>query len=204
MVDVLQERDFFGEEAAVFKGPCLFRIKVVEETTIVQIPGEFLQDVPILRWKLFENCEQRAARIACGLDQSSGLLWRDDLSIRVAHMDLHHKRMLEIANVVAQNLYLDADHHALITAFDALIDYTRYHFEAEEKLMALYNYADAAEHSRGHEEMVGQVIAYAAKVQGEQAPDKAAFLRFFDTWLVQHIQLQDLAYGQFLNAKGVY
>ncbi|MBK9623711.1 MAG: bacteriohemerythrin [Rhodocyclaceae bacterium] len=204
VVDVLQERDFFGEEAAVFKGPCLFRIKVVEDTSIVQIPGEFLQDVPILRWKLFENCEQRAARIACGLDHSSGLLWRDELSIRVANMDLHHKRMLEIANVVAQNLYPDADRHALITALDALIDYTRYHFDAEEKLMALYNYADAADHSRGHEEMVGQLNNYAAQVLAEDAPDKTAFLRFFDTWLVQHIQHHDLAYGQFLNAKGVY
>jgi hemerythrin len=204
VVDVLKERDFFGEEAAVFNGPCLFRIKVVEDTSVVQIPGEFLVDVPILRWKLFENCQQRAARFACGLDQSSGLLWRDDLSIRVAHMDLHHKRLLEIANVVAQNLYQDADRHALSIAVDALIDYTRYHFDAEEKLMTLYGYADAADHCGEHAEMVAQLTEITTEVLAEKTPDKAAFLRFFDGWLVQHIQQRDLPYGKFLNVKGVY
>ena len=112
--------------------------------------------------------------------------------------------MLEIANVVAQNLYPDADRHALTSALDALVEYTRYHFEAEEKLMALYNYAGAADHCDGHEKMVTQLMAYAEKVQGEESPDKAAFLRFFDNWIVEHVQKQDLAYGQFLNAKGVY
>ena len=204
VVDVLQERDFFGEEAAVFNGPCLFRIKVVEDTAIVQIPGEFLVDVPILRWKLFENCQQRAARIAHGLDHASGLLWRDELSIRVANMDLHHKRMLEIANVVAQNLYQGADRHALTIAVDALIAYTRYHFVEEEKLMTLYGYADAAGHCGQHAEMLTQLTAATKKVLADKTPDKAAFLRFFDTWLVQHIQQQDLPYGKFLNAKGVY
>ncbi len=204
VVDILRERDFFGEEAAVFKGPCLFRIRAVDETTIVQIPGEFLQNVPILRWKLFENCQQRAARIACGLDQSSGLPWRDELTIRVAHMDLHHKRILEIANVVAQNLYQDADRPALTHAFDALIAYTRYHFEAEEKLMALYNYAEADGHCQQHAEMVTQLSAYSKKVLAEKAPKKAAFVQFFDTWLVRHIHQQDLPYGEFLNARGIY
>jgi len=204
VVDVLRERDYFGEEAAVFKGPCLFRIKVVEDATVIQIPGQYLEDVPILRWKLFEHLQQRSARMAHGLDQASGLIWRDELSIRVAHMDLHHKRIMEIANVVAQNLYPDADRHALNNALDALIDYTRYHFEAEEKLMTRYQYADTAAHVGGHEEMLACLVDYAAKVQEGATPDKATFLRFFEPLLVEHIQHQDLAYGQFLNAKGVY
>ena len=204
VVDVLQERDFFGEEAAVFNGPCLFRIKVVENTTLVQIPGEYLEDVPILRWKLFEHLQQRSARMAHGLDHASGLIWRDALSIRVAHMDLHHKRIMEIANVVAQNLYPEADRHALNSAFDALISYTRYHFEAEEKLMTLYQYPASADHVLGHEQMLKRLEDYAANVRQGSAPDKADFLRFFDPLLVEHIQQQDLVYGQFLNAKGVY
>lgn len=204
VVDVLRERDFFGEEAAVFNAPCLFRIHVLEETAVVQIPGEVLQDVPILRWKLFENCQQRAARFACDSDSAAGIIWSDDLSIHVAHMDLQHKRLIEIANVIAELLHPDADQAALADAFDALADYTRYHCAAEEKLMALYRYPEAADHCLRHANLVGQVTDYANRVLAGEVTDKAAFIRFFESWLVRHIVDQDREYGAFLNARGVY
>jgi hemerythrin len=204
VVDVLQARDFFGEEAAVFKAPCLFRIRVLEETSVVQIPGEILQGVPILRWKLFENCQQRTERFANGGDQAAGVIWSDALSVHVARMDLHHKRLMEIAGILAENLYRDADPQARTDAPDALIDYTRYHFSAEEKLMALYAYPGAADHCRQHAELIGQLADYATAALAEAAPEKAAFLGFFESWLLRHIRGQDREYGAFLNAKGVY
>lgn len=204
VVDVLQQRDFFGEEAAVFNDPCLFRIRVLEEATVIQIPGEVLRDVPILRWKLFENCQQRASSFAHGSDDATGIGWSDELSIRVAHMDLQHKRMIEIASVIAEHLYPGADRSELTHAFDALIDYTRGHFTAEEKLMALYRYPDAAGHCLGHARLVSELTECAARVLAGEALDKDAFLRFFQSWLPLHIRDLDRDYGAFLNARGVY
>ncbi|MCF8199621.1 MAG: bacteriohemerythrin [Sulfuritalea sp.] len=203
-VDVLKESDFFGEEVAVFNGECLYRIQAIEETTVVQIPGDVLQDVPILRWKLFENCQLRAARFAHGCDRASRVTWRKELSINVAYMDLHHKQLIEIANVVIENLYPDADRPALGKALDALIDYTGYHFTAEEKLMALYEYPAADEHCLNHAELIKQMTVYSDQVQQGAVPDKDHFLHFFETWLLRHIGDQDMEYGRFLNAKGVY
>lgn len=204
LVDVLGERDFFGEELAVFKSPCLFRLYVREPTTVVQIPGELLQDVPILRWKLFENSQQRAARFAHGDDAEAGLIWSDAFSIQVAHMDLHHKRLMEIANVIAQYLYPDTDRGALADAFEALIDSTYYHCAEEEQLMALYGYPEAFGHCQRHSDLLRQMTDYASRVQAGELPDRADFLRFFESWLVQHIFDEDRAYGKFLNARGVY
>lgn len=204
VVDVLQRGDFFGEEAAMFKAPCLFRLNVLDQTTVVQIPGELLQDVPILRWKLFENCQQRAARFAYGRDPAAGVVWNDSLSVRVAHMDLQHKRLVEIGNVIAEHLQPDADRGALANAFDALVDYTRYHSSAEEKLMTLYAYPGAEEHCLQHAELVRQVNDYAAAVLAGGVPDQADFLGFFESWLLRHIRDEDREYGEFLNARGVY
>ncbi|MCF8179393.1 MAG: bacteriohemerythrin [Sulfuritalea sp.] len=204
VVDVLEARDYFGEEAAVFKTPCLFRVQATEDTTVVQIPGEVLRDVPILRWKLFENFQQRAARFAHGFDPATGIVWRHELSINVARMDLHHKRLIEIANVIAENLYQDADRQVLTSTFEALIDYARYHCAAEETLMALYDYPEAAGHSSGHGYLINQIVDYSNRVQGGEVPEKADFLSFFESWLGEHIRDQDLEYGRFLNARGVY
>lgn len=203
-VDILKEWDFFGEETAVFKGECLYRIQAIEETTVVQIPGDVLQDVPILRWKLFENCQHRAARFAHECRHSSGMAWGQEMSINVAYMDLHHKRLIEIANVVVENLYPDADRSALGKAMEALIAYTAHHFAAEEKLMAMYGYPETDEHCLRHEELIGEMSAYSAQLRQGAMPDKDDFLGFLESSLLMHARNQDMEYGRFLNAKGVY
>lgn len=204
VVDVLVARDFFGEEAAVFKTPCLFRARILEESSVVQIPGVVLQDVPILQWKLFEHYQQRNARQAHGGDQSAGMIWSDALSIHVAQIDLYHKRLIEIANVVAENLYVDADRFALTNALGALTDYARYHYYAEEKLIALYAYPKTVERCNQHQELIRQLTGYASQMLTGDVPDKIEFLGYFESWLAHHISGEDREYGVFLNAKGIY
>ena len=111
---------------------------------------------------------------------------------------------MEIARVIAENLYREADHHALINALDALIDYAQYHHAAEEKLTSLYAYPRAAGHDQRHQQLISQLTGYATVVLAGDLPDKAEFQRFFDSWLVQHINDEDRKCGGFLNAKGVY
>ena len=202
VLDVLKVHDFFGEEGAIFKVPSLSRLRAVEETVVLQIPGEFLQDVPMLRWKLFERYQQRVARVIYGGDRMHAFVWRDAFSIQVTKMDSHHKRLIEIANAILESL--DHDRASLAKALDALVAYTHYHFAAEEKLMVLYDYPGTKNHSKNHGELILQMTEYRERVLGGDVPDKSSFLHFFESWLVHHILDEDRKYGAFLNAKGVY
>lgn len=204
VLDVLKQRDFFGEEGAVLKTPGLFCLRTVEETATVQIPGALLEDVPILRWKIFENHQQRAAHAPHADDQSGVLVWRNTFDIHVAQMDGHHKKLIEIANTITEHLHKNSEREALANAFGALVDYTRYHFAAEEKLLALYSYPGTDAHSKKHRELTGQIVAYRERVLGGDVPDRADFRNFMETWLVRHILDEDCKYGAFLNDKGVY
>ena len=204
VLDVLKQRDFFGEEGAIFKASYLSRLRVLDETAVVQIPGDLLKDVPILRWKLFEKYQQRVAGVIHGGDQMEVFIWRDTFSIQVAQMDSQHKRLIEIANAVMEQLHADADRESLVKAFDVLVDYARYHFSAEEKLMALYGYPGAEDHGKKHGDLILQAAEYRQGVLGGDAPGKAGFLHFFESWLVHHVLGEDREYGAFLNARGVY
>ncbi len=53
--DAIEAREFFGEEEAVFDTPGLFRVRAAEDTEALQIPGDLVKDIPIVRWKLFES-----------------------------------------------------------------------------------------------------------------------------------------------------
>lgn len=204
VLDALQERDFFGEEGAIFKVPYLSHLRALDETAVVQIPGDLLKDVPILRWKLFERYQQRVASVIYGGDRMEVFAWRDTFSVQVAQMDSHHKRLVEIANAIIEQGYRKADRDALVKAFDVLVDYTHHHFAAEEKLMVLYDYPGAEGHSKKHGKLALQVAEYRERVLAGEAPDKASFLHFFESWMVRHILDEDRRYGAFLNAKGVY
>ncbi len=92
----------------------------------------------------------------------------------------------------------------LVKACSALVDYTHYHFAAEEKLMGLYRYSGMDGHAKHHRKLAQEVLDYVERIQAGDVPDKAAFLHFFDSWLVQHILNEDCKYGAFLNEQGVY
>ena len=204
VLEVLRAQEFFGEEGAIFKVPCLFHLRAQEETVVVQIPGTLLENIPILRWKLFEKYQQRMVHVVHGGDQMDAFIWRDTFSIQLAKMDNHHKRLFEIANAIIEHLKANADHASLVKAFDALVDYTHYHFSAEEKLMALYDYPGTNGHCKKHGKLALQVAEYRQEVIGGKVPDKASFLHFFESWMVRHILDEDRKYGAFLNTKDVY
>jgi hemerythrin len=204
VLDVLNARDFFGEEGAIFKVPSLFCLRAREETAVCQIPGAALQDIPVLHWKLFEGFQQRVARLVYGGETAGFFVWRDMFSINVAQMDSHHKRLIEIANAIIEHVHEGAGRDSLDKAFRALVDYTHYHFAAEEKLMALYDYPETEGHKKGHHHLILQVVEYQERILGGEVPEKASFLHFFESWLVRHILDDDRKYGAFLNSRGVY
>jgi len=204
-LDVLNPRDFFGEEGAVLNIHDLFSLRALEETTTVQIHGDIFRNVPILRWKILESYQQRAARIVYNNEQADGLFaWNDTFSIHIAQFDAHHKRLIEIANTISQHLQMGSDHETLANALEALVDYTRYHFAAEEKLMGIYRFPDTDAHSKRHIELTQEVIEYRDRVLGGDVPDRASFMNFMEHWLVSHLLDEDRKYGVFLNDKGVY
>jgi hemerythrin-like metal-binding protein len=156
----------------------------------------------VRRWKLLGY--QRAVRVMYGGDQTRSFVWQDTLSIQVAAMDDHHKRLIEMANAVIEHLHSNSSHDSLIKAFDTMVDYAHYHFAAEEKLLALYDYPGVRDHRRKHGDLIRQVHEYKARLQVGDVPDRASFLRFFESWLLRHVLDDDRKYGVFLNAKGVY
>ena len=89
-------------------------------------------------------------------------------------------------------------------ALDAVVDYTKYHFQREEELMAKHDYPLLEAHKAEHERMIAKVGGYISSYEktGHKAlEDLGDFLK---DWLVNHINGTDKAYGPFLNERGVH
>ena len=202
-LDALNIGDFFGEEDSFLNIPGLYYLRALQETTTVQIDGELLKNVPIIRWKILESYQHKVASVVHG-GEADGFVWSDSVAINVAEFDGHHRRLLEIANTIGQHLENTAERESLAGALGALVEYTRYHFVAEEKLMELYSYPEMDIHAKKHGELTMQVLEYVDRLLSGDVPEKASYINFMEHWIVRHILEEDRKYGEFLNERGVY
>ena len=60
VIEKLKSGDYFGESSVVkLELPKGYMAKVTQDSEIYQIPGEFLEDIPVCRWKMLESKRQR-------------------------------------------------------------------------------------------------------------------------------------------------
>ncbi|MEO5349066.1 MAG: bacteriohemerythrin [Magnetococcus sp. YQC-3] len=203
-VGLLHSGDCFGEEEAVFERPSLCRLRSIGAVEVYQIPGERIRDIPIVRWKLFEAYMERTVRMICADEGRKQFYWNSAFHIKIMEMDLHHKKLVEIANTTMEILRAGNDRGLLLTAFATLVNYTEYHFSAEERLMERYHYPELEKHRQQHRYLAQQVLAYREDIQHREDFQHIDFRGFFTIWLARHILHEDLHYGMFLNAQGVY
>ncbi|RAU23272.1 hemerythrin [Paramagnetospirillum kuznetsovii] len=122
------------------------------------------------------------------------LEWTDNLSVGVTRMDDHHKKLIALINMLFDAMSGDAT-RTVDTVLNDLLDYTRYHFGEEEKLLAACNYPDLEAHQGVHRSMVKEVLDMRQRYADNPAsvtPNEA--LDFLSKWLMRHIIGKDLRY----------
>jgi len=129
--------------------------------------------------------------------------WRDDLSVGIRSIDDDHKKLLGLINNLQTAIYYPTGEAFERQALEELLDYTKYHFEREEQLMAEHDYPDFEEHREQHRAMIGKVNAYMAAYEKDREGTIDAMTEFLKTWLVKHIAGTDQHYSAYLRARGV-
>lgn len=127
----------------------------------------------------------------------SYLQWTDNLSVGVTRMDDHHKKLIELINLLFDAMSGDAT-STVDTVLSDLLDYTRYHFGEEEKLLAACGYPDLEAHQGIHRDMVKEVLDMRERYMANPTSVPASeALDFLSKWLMRHIIGKDLRYRSF-------
>jgi len=130
--------------------------------------------------------------------------WDDSYSVGVAAMDDDHKRLIYLFNELesASKYYTNKGFEE--KALNEVVEYTKYHFDHEEKLMKDNNYPGVDEHIKQHIEMIIKINKIVEDYQSkpDYAVDEA--VDFLRCWLVKHIQKTDQEYTAFFHEKGIH
>ena len=203
-VERLETGDFFGEETAVFQAPRLTRLTAVQTVDLFTVPAAILADIPGVRWKLFETFHRRARVLSQVHGESSAeLIWREEFSVNIQHIDNQHRRLFEMCNRLIATIRDGRGRADMAEALGLLVSYATYHFTEEEALLDRYGYPEGAQHAEEHKRLMERVAILEHRLS-QDLMDADELLSFLHEWIGTHILANDRRYAAFINAKGVY
>ena len=118
-----------------------------------------------------------------------------ELLTGIASVDEQHRAMVELHNEIATGLTGDRPAYFVIEALARLYQYSRQHFESEEKLMLRYGFEGLDDHRREHAELLDRLreVVLQYRSQPDTVPGKIQ--EFVRVWVVRHIEEADMQFA---------
>ncbi len=130
--------------------------------------------------------------------------WDDSLSVGVELIDDQHKmlimKMIDLSNAVEEH----QEAAFIMRTIDFLMEYSNFHFTAEEKEMEKANYPDLEEHRGYHKKFIEMIKTMEADMLEEGATRAIgeSVNTFLWNWLANHIKEVDMKFGKYLRETG--
>jgi len=131
--------------------------------------------------------------------------WDGSLSVGVKVIDEQHKELIQKLKDLSDAFKIGREEDKILKTLDFMIDYTDFHFSAEEKLMAENDYPGLEQQKSQHAEFKS-ILNHIVEDFEEEGPTKALATSinvFLANWLVGHIKGSDQKIGQYFDEKGL-
>ena len=129
--------------------------------------------------------------------------WNDTFTIWDAELDGHHKQLIRYIRILSDpEERARHDPNLLPQLAKGLVDYTRYHFSAEEQRMRQAGYPDTDAHVAAHRDFAKDVALFEETFARGSARLERVLLAYLTDWLSTHILTSDKHLGEYLRAQG--
>jgi len=121
--------------------------------------------------------------------------WKDNFSVGISEMDEQHKKMVGILNRLYEAMKAGKASKELTAIIDEMIDYTKYHFGSEEKLMEKFSYSGLAAQKEEHATFVKKSLEFQDQVASGKLAVSIEVMNFLKDWWTNHILVSDKKYS---------
>lgn len=125
--------------------------------------------------------------------------WDDRFSVGNKDMDFHHKMLLNLVNYLTTGSGKGYQHHEMKEILEELIDYTKYHFAAEEELLKKHPSIDS--HRQMHVEFTETVHHFETQFKKGKETINSSLFTFLVDWMRNHLLKTDVVFFKSLSEK---
>jgi hemerythrin len=131
--------------------------------------------------------------------------WTTDLAVGIDMIDDQHKKWIQHLNELVTAAESRRGANLVTSTLAFLIEYTDFHFSAEERAMEAAGYPALPQHRVKHEELRNTLGKLVEDFSEEGATHELAdsICTFLGNWLVAHIREVDQAFGRFTKEKNL-
>jgi len=121
--------------------------------------------------------------------------WQANFSVGVNEMDEQHKKLIAILNQLHDSMKAGKAAKEIGLIIDEMVEYTKFHFAAEEKRMTEKNYIGLASQKAEHAAFVKKAQEFQKEVNSGKLAVSLDVLNFLKDWLTNHILITDMKYS---------
>ena len=115
-------------------------------------------------------------------------------------IDQQHKELIDRVNKLLESCYMGTEKRTAIQTLNFLLDYTEFHFKAEEQLQEEAGYPGIEAHKEQHQTFVKAVHELLDMLEEEEGPTDAFVEKVSEKvrdWLYYHIQTFDRSVAEY-------
>lgn len=127
--------------------------------------------------------------------------WDSSLSVGVKTFDSHHQKLISLINKLYVNMEAGDGEEVLKKTLSELIEYTDWHFAAEEEVFEKYNYPELKMHVKQHQALLSKARELQNGLENGESVLTNEVLDFLQDWVNNHILKTDRQYSGFMSGK---
>jgi hemerythrin len=134
------------------------------------------------------------------MEENAFVVWDDRYSVGIPLIDDQHKELIRLTNELYKSCLAgeDAARINFMETVKGTVDYVKYHFNVEEKLLHKVRYPELAEHKKEHETFVKHILSEVQSFQGGKKFVPNVFVRYLKDWILSHIAVADRKYAAYI------
>ncbi len=126
--------------------------------------------------------------------------WSKEYEIGIKVVDQQHEKLLDMINQLKGAIGKDNVTKIMGDILRGLVDYVKFHFDDEEKVMHRISYPEIERHKKLHKELVEEVAMILLKIKKGKVITPQELMDFLQRWLIDHIMTEDKKIGEFFFA----
>jgi len=129
------------------------------------------------------------------------VVWEDKFATGIEMVDTQHKQLFDLTNHLYNACFEKDD--VLQTMFkesmSKMVEYVRFHFNSELKLLKAVNFPDYHNHKGYHDSLIKEILAAVKDHNDGKKFVPNHFVRTLKDWILSHIAVYDKAYGIYIK-----